>query len=71
MAQILKIVQIFLSILLAAAILVQVRGMGLGSVFGGEGNYYQTKRGAEKLIFKATIVIAILFLTLALINVII
>ncbi len=71
MLQILKIVQIVLSILLVAAILVQARGVGLGSVFGGEGNIYRTKRGAEKTIFKATIVLVILFFGLALINVMI
>lgn len=71
MSQILKIVQIILAILLSAAILLQARGTGLGSVFGGEGNVYRTKRGIEKIIFRGTIVLAVLFLTFALINVLI
>lgn len=71
MSQILKVVQIFLAILLSAAILLQARGAGLSGVFGGEGNIYRTKRGAEKMLFCGTIVLAILFLTCALINILI
>jgi len=71
MSQTLKIVQIILAILLSGAILLQARGTGLGSAFGGEGNAYRTKRGAEKLIFKATVVLSIMFLALALVNVLI
>ncbi len=52
------------------AILLQNRGVGLGGVFGGEGNVYRTKRGAEKFIHLATIVIAILFFASALISII-
>ena len=43
------------------AILLQQRGVGLGSAFGGEGAIYRTKRGIEKGIFIATIVFAIIF----------
>ncbi len=71
MSQILKIVQIILAVLLSGAILLQARGMGLGSTFGGDGNVYRTKRGAEKFIFKATVVLSIVFLALALVNVLI
>lgn len=68
MSQILKIVQILVAILLTISILLQARGTGLSSAFGGEGNFYRTKRGLEKIIFRATIVLAILFLALALVN---
>lgn len=73
MAQILKIVQIVLAIALSASILIQARGTGLGGIFGGggEGNVYRTKRGVEKIIFRSTIVLSILFLTCALLNVLI
>ena len=47
--------------LLIAAILLQQRGTGLSATFGGEGNVYRTKRGLEKVIFVATIVLAVLF----------
>lgn len=65
---ILNISQIVLAILLIAAILLQARGTGLGSAFGGGGNVYRTKRGAEKKLFQLTIVLSILFFGVALTN---
>lgn len=67
----LAIAQIAVSVLLIAAILLQQRGTGLSSAFGGEGNVYRTKRGLEKALFIGTIALAIAFFTLALLNVII
>jgi len=43
------------------AILMQQRGSGLGMAFGGEGNVYRSRRGIEKILFVATIVVAVLF----------
>ncbi len=68
---ILNIVQLVLAILLTASILLQARGTGLGSVFGGGGNVFRTKRGAEKKIFQLTIIFSILFLGISLANVLI
>ncbi len=59
------IFQVIVSILLIAAVLLQQRGTGLSATFGGEGNVYRTKRGLEKVLFIATIVLATLFLGLA------
>ncbi|MDP2812522.1 MAG: preprotein translocase subunit SecG [bacterium] len=64
----LYIVQIIVSILLVAAIMLQQKGSGLGAAFGGDSAVYRTKRGAEKFLFRATIVLAALFLISALIN---
>jgi len=56
-------IQITLSVLLVVAVLLQQRGSGLSSAFGGGGGLeYSTKRGAEKILFYATIVLAILFI---------
>jgi len=66
---ILNILQIIITILLVGAILLQQRGGGLSPVFGGEG-VYRTRRGIEKAIFRATIVLAVLFLVMALLNII-
>lgn len=66
---ILNIIQLILAILLTGAVLIQAQGTGLGGVFGGEGGVYRTKRGAEKKLHTATIVLAILFLGVALANV--
>ncbi|OGL73398.1 preprotein translocase subunit SecG [Candidatus Uhrbacteria bacterium RIFCSPHIGHO2_12_FULL_60_25] len=65
----LPIIQIFLSVLLVAAILLQQRGSGLGSAFGGEGNVFRTKRGVEKILFYATIGVAVLFFANAILTV--
>lgn len=61
--QILPYVQIALSVLLVGGVLLQRSEAGLGGAFGGDSfstNHY-TKRGPEKAIFIATIVIAVLF----------
>jgi protein translocase SecG subunit len=63
------IVQIVLSAILVGLILLQAKGTGLATVFGGEGNVYSTRRGAERIIFYATIVVAVLFFAVALFNV--
>ena len=65
MQQILTYTQIGLSLLLIVAILLQQRGTGLSSTFGGGSLEYSTKRGAEKIIFWVTIVLAILFLAIS------
>ena len=54
--------QIGLSMLLIAAILLQQRGTGLSSTFGGGSFEYSTKRGAEKILCWSTIVLAVLFI---------
>lgn len=68
MPKILSIIQIVVSILLVVAILLQQRGGGLSAVFGGGGDVYRTKRGLEKIIFIATIVLAVTFLALGFIR---
>jgi preprotein translocase subunit SecG len=57
----LKYFQLIVSVLLILAILVQNRSSGLSSTFGGSGTIQVKKRGAEKVIFNATIVLAVLF----------
>ncbi len=68
---ILNILQIIFAVLLVAAILLQARGSGLGAVFGGEGNIFRTKRGLDKILFYATIVISILFFGSVLVRILI
>lgn len=62
---VLKVSEMALSVLLIGAVLIQARGTGLGEAFGGSGNVYQTKRGVEKIVFRGTIVVAILFFGIA------
>lgn len=57
----LLIAQIALSIGLVVLILSQAQGSGLGAAWGGGGETYHTRRGIEKVIFTATIVLTALF----------
>lgn len=58
-------IQIGISGLLIVGVLLQQRGGGLSSTFGGGSMEYSTKRGAEKVIFYATIVLAVSFIGLS------
>lgn len=71
MVSLINYAQLAIAILLIIFILLQNRGSGLGAAFGGEGNVYLTKRGAEKTIFVLTIVLAALFLALGVIRLLI
>jgi len=68
-----RIVQIILCLAVIIFILLQVRGAGLGSVFGGSsaGSVFKTRRGVEKLIFNITIVFVILFVLISLASLVI
>ena len=64
-----SISEIVLAVFLITAILLQQRGTGIGGAFGGggdSGNVFATRRGAERILFYATIVAAILFFAIAL-----
>lgn len=65
MENIVTYIQMGLAVLLVAGILIQQKGAGLSSTFGGSGLEYSTKRGAEKVIFYATVVISILFIAIS------
>ncbi|MEK7647191.1 MAG: preprotein translocase subunit SecG [Patescibacteria group bacterium] len=66
---ILPYIQIAISALLIMAVLMQKQGTGIGSAFGGgDGGSYASRRGFEKVLFYATIILAVLFLTSAFIN---
>ncbi len=65
---IIDIIQIASAVGLIAVILLQNRGSGLGSAFGGDGNAYRTKRGIEKLLVKISIILAVIFFVTAFIN---
>ncbi len=65
------VIEIILGISLVGLVVLQSKGTGLGSTFGGDTGFYGTKRGAEKMLFVLTIVVSSLFLLTALIGVII
>jgi len=63
----LSIAQIVLSVALILAILLQVRGGGLGGIFGQASTVFRTKRGVEKTLFQLTIVLVVLFIAISIV----
>jgi protein translocase SecG subunit len=66
----LSMAQILLGVALIAGVLIQSKGEELGGIFGGQQGVYQTRRGADRLLFTITIFIAIAFFALAIANVV-
>lgn len=58
---ILVILQIVVAVLLISAILLQMKGSGLSSAFGGSGEFYRSRRSIEKLLIWVTIALSALF----------
>jgi preprotein translocase subunit SecG len=65
-----RVIQIILCFAVIIFILLQVRGAGLGSAFGGSsaGSVFKTRRGVEKLIFNTTIVFVVLFAVISILS---
>lgn len=61
MNNLLIILELLITILLIGSILLQVKGTGLGSSFGGGGEFYQSKRGVEKIVLYLTVLLTSLF----------
>lgn len=59
---ILQIVMVGSAVLMMAAILLQQRGATLGAGFGSSGELYTTRRGLDKNLFEATIILAVIFI---------
>ncbi len=68
MKNVLLLINIILSILVVALILIQGRGAGLGSAWGGGGELFQTRRGIEKFTLRLTVFLIILFFIVSVIN---
>jgi len=70
MQQTLVIIQIIVSLSLIGVILIQAKGVGLGHAWGGGGEFYKSRRGVEKVIFRLTVVLVTLFLALSIFGII-
>lgn len=64
----LNIAQIVVAVALILAALLQVRGGGLGGIFGQADTVYRTKRGVEKTLFQLTIVLVVIFIILSMVS---
>ena len=63
-----NIAQIVLAVALILIVLLQVRGGGLGGIFGQPDTVYRTKRGVEKTLFQFTIVLMVLLIIVAILT---
>jgi protein translocase SecG subunit len=64
---VLPIIQVIIAIALIFTILIQNSKGGLGSEFGGTGEF-RSRRGAEQIVFRSTIVLAAVFLIVTIVN---
>jgi len=62
------VVIIVICIIIVILILIQGRGAGLGSAWGGGGEFFQTRRGIEKITLRLTTILIVVFLMLSLVN---
>ena len=69
MATFLLIAQIILGIALTVLIVFQTQNSGAGSVFGSDTTVYRTRRGLEKTLYQATIVLSVIFVLLTMVTV--
>ncbi len=58
---ILTVINLVSAVLLIVAVLLQQKGAGMGAAFGGSGSVYTTRRGLDRTLFQATIVLSVLF----------
>jgi len=64
----LQIAQSVIAVAVGASILLQARGTGLSSTFGGESTAYRSRRGLERVLFRLTIVLATVFVVISLVG---
>ncbi|MDP7240894.1 MAG: preprotein translocase subunit SecG [Dehalococcoidia bacterium] len=64
-----NIAQILVSVFVILAILMQVRGGGLGGIFGAPDTTYRSRRGVERTLFRFTIALMVLFVLLSITSV--
>jgi len=63
-----SVAQIILSIALILAVMLQVRGGGLGGIFGQPDSVFRTKRGVEKTLFQLTVALVVLFVVVSILT---
>jgi len=68
MKEFILVVNIIISIAIVALILLQGKGAGLGSAWGGGGEMFQTRRGLEKVTLRLTVGLIVVFFVLSLIS---
>jgi preprotein translocase subunit SecG len=63
-----NVAQLIVAVVLIVVILLQVRGGGLGGIFGQPDSTFRTRRGVEKALFQFTIALVVLFVALSILS---
>jgi len=63
-----NIIQIIVSVALILVITLQVKGGGLGGIFGQADTVFRTKRGFERRLFQATVVLVVIFVIISIVS---
>ncbi|MGH2499736.1 MAG: preprotein translocase subunit SecG [Candidatus Limnocylindria bacterium] len=66
--ELLVVAQLVIAISVSAAILLQARGTGLSSTFGGESTAYRSRRGLERTLFRLTIVLITVYVVISMVG---
>ncbi|HEY33665.1 MAG TPA: preprotein translocase subunit SecG [Dehalococcoidia bacterium] len=66
-----NVIQIIVSVALILVITLQVKGGGLGGIFGQADSVYRTKRGVERRLFQLTIVLVVLFVIFSIVSILV
>ena len=61
----LQVAQIVIAVAVSASILLQARGTGLSSTFGGESTAYRSRRGLERTLFRLTVVLIVVYVIIS------
>ncbi|MFN8506703.1 MAG: preprotein translocase subunit SecG [Dehalococcoidia bacterium] len=66
-----NLLQIVISTILIVVVLLQVKGSGFGAALGGMsgGSVFRTKRGLERTLFQATIILVVVFIFVSFLSV--
>jgi preprotein translocase subunit SecG len=63
-----NVAQIIVAVVLIGVLLLQVRGGGLGGIFGQPDSTFRTRRGIEKTLFQFTIALVVVFVVLSILS---
>ena len=64
----LQVAQIVVAVAVGSSILLQARGTGLSSTFGGESTAYRSRRGLERTLFRLTVVLIAVYVVISLLG---
>jgi len=64
----LQVAQIVIAVAVSSSILLQARGTGLSSTFGGESTAYRSRRGLERTLFRMTVVLIVVYVIVSILG---